>query len=146
MRIGELAKNTGFRVETLRFYEKENLITPISRTDSGYREYNKESQRQLQFIKQAKSVGFSLKEIKELLTLRVDRDQHSCSDVKDIAEQKLTQIEQKITELVSMKNALHKISDACCGGSAPATSCTILNALDGGSHSIKKGKTGVNHG
>ena len=131
MRIGELSKNTGFQVETLRYYEKLGLLTPVSRTESGYREYNNDSLKQLRFIKQAKSVGFSLNEICELLTLRVERHQHSCGDVKLIAEQKLRQIDQKINELMRMKNALHKITDACCGGSEPATSCTILNSLDG---------------
>lgn len=130
MRIGELSKSTGFQVETLRYYEKQGLITPVSRTKSGYREYNSDSLKQLNFIQQAKSVGFSLNEISELLTLRVERDQHSCGDVKTIAEQKLLQIENKINELNKMRDALHKISDACCGGAEPATSCTILNALD----------------
>jgi len=131
MKIGELSKNTGFQVETLRYYEKLGLLKPISRTESGYREYDGESLKQLQFIKQAKYVGFSLNEISELLTLRVERDQHSCGDVKIIAEQKIEQIDNKINELDKMRKALHKITDACCGGSEPATSCTILNALDG---------------
>jgi MerR family Zn(II)-responsive transcriptional regulator of zntA len=130
MRIGELSKSTGFKVETLRYYEKLNLLEPISRTEAGYREYDSESLKQLRFIKQAKSVGFSLSEIAELLTLRVERDQHSCGDVKQIAEQKIDQIDCKINELDKMRKALHKITDACCGGSEPATSCTILNALD----------------
>ena len=130
MRIGELAKSTGFKVETLRYYEKEGLIKPVSRTESGYRQYNKESSKQLRFIKQAKSVGFSLSEISELLTLRVERDQHSCGDVKTIAEQKIEQIDAKLNELNKMRLALHKITEACCGGTEPATSCTILNALD----------------
>lgn len=130
MKIGELSRNTGFQVETLRYYEKQGLLQPVSRTDSGYREYDNESLKQLRFIKQAKSVGFSLKEIGELLTLRVERDQHSCGDVKSIAEQKILQIDCKINELDKMRKALHKITDACCGGSEPATSCTILNALD----------------
>ena len=130
MRIGELSKHTGFQVETLRYYEKQGLIEPIGRTQSGYREYDTESLKQLHFIQQAKSVGFSLNEISELLTLRVERDQHSCNEVKTIAEQKLEQIENKINELNKMRDALHKITDACCGGVEPATSCTILNALD----------------
>jgi MerR family Zn(II)-responsive transcriptional regulator of zntA len=138
MRIGELSRNTGFQIETLRFYEKQGLLAPVSRTESGYREYDKESLKQLQFIKQAKSVGFSLNEISELLTLRVERNQHSCGDVKAIAEQKLEQIESKIKELNKMRNALHKITDACCGGSEPATFCTILNALD----NLSKNKAG----
>ena len=130
MRIGELSKQTGFQVETLRYYEKQGLLEPVSRTDSGYRNYDSESLKQLKFIHQAKSVGFSLNEISELLTLRVERDQHSCAEVKTIAEQKLDQIENKITELSKMRDALHVITDACCGGDEPATTCTILSALD----------------
>ncbi len=130
MRIGELSKQTGFQVETLRFYEKQGLLEPIARNASGYREYDAESLKQLQFIHQAKTVGFSLNEISELLTLRVERDQHSCADVKTIAEQKLTQIESKINELTKMRDALYVITDACCGGSEPASTCTILSALD----------------
>ena len=130
MRIGELSKQTGFQVETLRFYEKQGLLEPIARSAAGYREYDQASLKQLQFIHQAKSVGFSLNEISELLTLRVDRDQHSCAEVKTIAEQKLSQIEIKIKELSKMRDALHVITDACCGGPEPASSCTILNALD----------------
>ena len=132
MQIGELSKNTGFQVETLRYYEKEGLLKPVSRTASGYRQYDNESLKQLRFIKQAKSVGFSLNEILELLTLRVERDQHSCGDVKTIAEMKIKKIDGKINELEGMREALHKITDACCGGLEPATSCTILNALEEG--------------
>ena len=131
MRIGELSKSTGFQVETLRYYEKEGLLTPVSRTQSGYREYNQTSLKQLHFIRNAKSVGFSLKEIAELLTLRVDRNQYSCGEVKSIAEQKISQIDNKIKELDKMRKALYSITDACCGGAEPATTCTILNALDG---------------
>ncbi len=133
MQIGELSKRTGFQVETIRFYEKQGLLSPISRTESGYREYNQDSLKQLNFIQLAKTVGFSLNEISELLMLRVERDQRSCADVKTIAEQKLLQIDHKIDELKKMRKALHKITDACCGGSEPATSCTILNSLDGNS-------------
>lgn len=130
MRIGELSKQTGFQVETLRYYEKQGLLAPVSRAASGYREYDMSSLKQLRFIHQAKSVGFSLNEISELLTLRVEPDQHSCAEVKIIAEQKLEQIESKILELTKMRDALNVITEACCGGDEPATSCTILSALD----------------
>ena len=138
MRIGELSKSTGFQVETLRYYEKQGLITPVSRTESGYRQYDQESLKQLQFVRKAKSVGFSLNEITELLTLRVERDTHSCGDVKSIAEKKITNIDKKINELTEMRDALYKITEACCGGVEPATSCTILNALDNGMEIEKK--------
>jgi len=86
MRIGELSKQTGFQIETLRYYEKQGLL-------AGYREYDDKSLKQLGFIHQAKSVGFSLNEISELLTLRVEKDQHSCAEVKTIADLSLVKCE-----------------------------------------------------
>ena len=85
MRIGELSQKAGFQVETIRYYEKQGLLSPVARAESGYREYDQSSLKQLRFIQQAKSVGFSLNEILELLNLRVESDQHSCGEVKDIA-------------------------------------------------------------
>ena len=145
MKIGELSKNTGFQVETLRYYEKQGLLEPVSRSESGYRQYDEKSLSQLHFIKQAKSVGFSLNDISELLTLRVDKDQHSCGEVKSIAEQKLKQINIKIKELNRMREALHKISDACCGGVEPATSCTILSSLEEGVVANPRNNKGDHH-
>lgn len=145
MRIGELSKSAGFQVETLRYYEKQGLLEPVSRSESGYRQYDDKSLTQLHFIKQAKSVGFSLNEISELLALRVDKDQHSCGEVKSIAEQKLEQIDFKIKELNRMREALHKISDACCGGVEPATSCTILSSLEEGLDANRINNKGDHH-
>jgi len=81
------------------------------------------------FIVRAKRMGFSLKEIDELLSLRVEKES-TCAEVKELAEHKLHDIGRKIAELNRMKNALQQITDACCGGEEPAVHCTILNALD----------------
>ena len=130
MRIGKLSELTGVSIETLRFYEKEGLITPPSRTPAGYRIYQTHSIQQILFILKAKGVGFTLQEIKELLSIRVDAGSHTCGEVKTVAETKLADIEKKLTQLNKIKTVLQTITDACCGGSVPATSCSILSALE----------------
>lgn len=130
MKIGQIAKASGVRIDTLRYYEKEGLIRPSFRTDAGYREYDQSAVQQMQFILKAKALGFSLQEIRELLSLRIDRDHHPCSEVKELAEAKLASIEKKIAELQRMHQALKRISDQCCGGAEPATHCSILDSLE----------------
>ena len=130
MKIGQIAKACGVRIDTLRYYEKEGLIQPLTRTDAGYREYDKSALDQMRFILKAKTLGFSLQEIRELLSLRIDREHHPCSEVKEVAEAKLASIEDKIAELQRMHKALKQISDACCGGPEPAIHCSILGALE----------------
>lgn len=130
MKIGQIAKASGVRIDTLRYYEKEGLIRPSFRTDAGYREYDQSAVQQMQFILKAKALGFSLQEIRELLSLRIDRDHHPCSEVKELAEAKLASIEEKIAELQRMHRALKRISDQCCGGAEPATHCSILDSLE----------------
>ena len=131
LKIGELAKKTGTSTETLRFYESKDLIAEPRRSESGYRLYTKSDVARIDFIMKSKRLGFSLKEIEELLSLRVERESTTCGDVKKVAEAKLLTIDQKLAELMQMKNALQKITDACCGGETSATECTILNSLDG---------------
>lgn len=130
MKIGAIAKACGVGIDTLRYYEKEGLIRPVSRTDAGYREYDDRTIREMEFILKAKSLGFSLQEIRELLSVRIDREHHPCSDVKNMAEAKLARIEEKIGELQRMHSTLKRISDMCCGGPEPATHCSILDALE----------------
>ncbi len=129
LRIGELAKLTETNNETLRFYESRGLLNEPRRSESGYRLYTQAEVLRVHFIVRAKRMGFSLKEIDELLSLRVDKES-TCSEVKELAEHKLQDIGNKIAELNRMKNALQQITDACCGGEEPAIHCTILNALE----------------
>ena len=105
LRIGQLATTTGVSIETLRYYEKEGLLQPQSRTDSGYRIYDTEAIQQISFILNAKAVGFTLKEIKELLSIRVNTDTRSCGDVKSVAQAKLLDIESKIYQLNKISNS-----------------------------------------
>lgn len=128
--IGELAKRCNISTDTLRFYEKNQLLLPVGRSDSGYRLYNKESQQQVSFILKAKQIGLSLGEIKELLGIKLEATEHSCAEVKAITSTKLQEIDDKIAELVRICSALKKINDACCGHDHSASHCSILAALE----------------
>ena len=130
MKIGELSKQSKTSVETLRYYEKQGLIAPPKRLANGYRNYSSSTISHLRFIQRAKKVGFSLRECKELLSIFISRDQHSCHDVKTLAENKLEEIQQQRLELEQMHHTLQKISNACCGGDESAVNCTILDALE----------------
>lgn len=133
--IGELAKRCGVTADTLRFYEKNQLIKPAGRSDSGYRLYNEQNQAQVGFILKAKDLGLSLDEIKELLEIKLEATEHSCAEVKAITSAKLGLIDQKISELSRIRHALKKINDACCGHvDDDASHCSILGALADESH------------
>jgi MerR family mercuric resistance operon transcriptional regulator len=123
-----LAHEGGVNVETIRYYERHGLLPKPPRTHSGYRVFSDEAVTRLRFIKHAQDLGFSLKEIKELLALRV-KPGSSCSDVRQRAEAKITDVDQKIQHLQAIKGALVELTSAC-SGRGPATRCTILQALN----------------
>lgn len=112
--IGQVARRAGVGVETVRFYEREGLLEEPARRESGYREYEGSVVARLQFIRRAKELGFTLNEIKELLSLRLDQST-SCADVRGKAEVKIADIEAKIRILQRMKKALVKLTKACSG-------------------------------
>ena len=126
--IGELAERASVGVETVRFYEREGRLEEPARRPSGYRQYDDEVVARLRFIKQAKELGFTLKEIKELLFLRLEPTS-SCADVKSRAEAKIADIEAKIRTLERMKKALVKVTKEC-SGRGMTSECPILDALD----------------
>lgn len=130
IKIGILAKRSQISVETIRFYESENLLTPKTRTVSGYRLYDTDDELKLHFILHAKKIGFSLQEIKQLLSLRTHKDEHTCEDVKQYTGIKMREIESKILDLQKMQQALENLHHACCGGKESAQNCTILNSLN----------------
>ncbi len=130
MKIGQLAKTVEIDIQTLRYYESQGLLNEPKRLDNGYRDYPIESVQRLQFIKKAKLVGFTLKEIKDLLAIQVTKDEHTCQEVKNFTQIKLDEINQKINELSEIKSALQKIHTSCCGGEETAAHCSILQALE----------------
>jgi len=115
-------------IDTVRYYEHEGLLEKPARTAAGYRQYSADAVRRLRFIRQAKELGFSLREIKELLSLRVTPGK-SCADVKARAEAKIADVEQRIAQLDRMKGALAKLATAC-SGRGPTSECPILDALE----------------
>jgi MerR family mercuric resistance operon transcriptional regulator len=126
--IGQVAKNAGVNVETIRFYERQGLIGKPPRRPSGYRQYDPGVIRRIRFIQRGKDLGFSLREITELLSLRVARGS-TCADVRARALSKMKDIDTKIMVLQGMRGALVRLSEACVGG-GPVSECPILDALD----------------
>ena len=126
--IGQLARRAGVGVETVRFYERRGLLDEPARLESGYRQYPEEAVARLNFIKRAKELGFTLKEITELLTLRVDPDT-TCAEIKQTAQAKLTNVDAKIRDLQRIKQALLAVT-ASCTGRGPTSACPILDALE----------------
>ncbi len=126
--IGQLARRAGVGVETVRFYERRGLLETPTRRPSGYRQYADETVARLRFIRRAKELGFSLKEISELLALRFDPGT-TCAEVKARAKAKISDIEAKIAALQSMKKALTDLTRSC-NGRGPTSECPILEALE----------------
>ena len=125
--VGKLAGEAGVNLETVRYYERTGLMPRPTRTDSGYRQYDGEDLLRLRFIKKAQGLGFTLKEIKELLSLRVD-GRTSCQKVQKLAETKVQAIESKIRDLQRMKRTLTKLLTAC-HSETHTTKCPILEAI-----------------
>ncbi|MBL4661463.1 MAG: Zn(2+)-responsive transcriptional regulator [Alcanivoracaceae bacterium] len=130
MKIGHLATAVGMDIQTLRYYESQGLLSEPARLQNGYRDYPDEAISRLKFIKKAKLVGFTLKEIKDLLAIQVTKDEHTCQEVKSFTQVKLAEISNKIEELQRIKVALEKIHTSCCGGDETAAHCSILSALE----------------
>ena len=126
--IGRLAKAADVNVQTVRYYERRKLLPPTSRLPSGYRLYSDEALRRLRFIRNAQALGFTLREIAELLNLRVGSTTR-CGDVKRKAQAKLAGVEEKARDLKALARALRSLIETCQAGE-PTTRCPILNALE----------------
>ncbi len=129
-RIGELATRCNVTADTIRFYEKSGLLSPATRSESGYRLYSKKDEAKVQFIRRAKNTGFTLQEVSELLSIRVEPQHHTCGEVKTIADDKIVELEQRILELKRFQMSLKDLSEKCCGGDESADGCSILDALE----------------
>lgn len=123
----ELAKRSGVNLQTIRYYERTGLLPKPPRSGSGYRQFSHDSVRRVRFIKRAQELGFSLKEIKELLALRIATGS-TRTDVRKRAETKITDIDQKLHHLKSMRKTLLQLTETCCGN-GPASECPILESL-----------------
>lgn len=124
--IGYLAKKTGTKVETIRFYEKNGLLPEPGRTEGNYRAYDHAHLNRLSFIRRARDLGFSLDQVRGLLRLSDDRDQ-SCMAVDEIANEHRAEVERKIRDLQALKAELDSIIDQCSCGTV--ADCRIINSL-----------------
>lgn len=128
-KIGEVARRADVNKETVRYYEKRELIPKPDRRRSGYRIFTQRHIDQIKFIKRAQQLGFTLSEIKELLELRMD-EETSCSEIKEEARQKYQDVTQKIKDLRQIQETLVDLIDSCSEG-GPIGNCPILKALEG---------------
>ncbi|MDZ3836175.1 MAG: MerR family DNA-binding protein [Rhodospirillales bacterium] len=130
MTISRAADRAGVGVETVRFYERRGLIEqPPKPRDGGYRSYDDKTVELIRFIRQAQELGFSLREIEELLSLRADPEA-DCGDVRTQAVSKREEVDRKITQLQHIRSALDALIASCPGGGA-LRACTIIDALAG---------------
>ena len=136
-RIGELAKLADVTADTIRYYEKQGMLSCGERNNSGYRQYSDSDVQRLRFIRYAKTIGFTLEAIKELLSLRIDPAHHTCHESKSIVDSRLEEVEYKLSELARMRDSLKRLSNACCGTSHSSASCSILEALEAGAGKVK---------
>ncbi len=128
MNIGEAAILSGLPAKTIRYYEDSGLLAPASRQANGYREYSDKDVHTLRFVQRARSLGFSVADCRELLALYRDRRRTS-ADVKSVAERRLGEIDRKIAELASLRQALGELVERCHGDERP--DCPILDELAG---------------
>lgn len=137
---GELAKRGGVNIETIRYYERRGLLPKPPRSAAGYRLFSLDDDRRVRFIKRAQELGFSLKEIEELLALQ--NEPHTTrADVRNRAEAKIADIEKRLCDLQAMKESLERLT-ATCSGRGSLCGCPILESFDSTkeNHYSSKGK------
>lgn len=125
--IGQLAQRAGVAIDTVRYYERNQLLAPAGRLASGYRRYGDRELKRLLFIRRAKALGFTLTDIRELLLLS---EQRSVPKIRKAAEARLADIERRVAELERVRDGLRELVKAC-PGHGRAEACPILNALAG---------------
>jgi DNA-binding transcriptional MerR regulator len=127
--ISKAATLSAITADTLRYYEKDSLITPASKTAAGYRLYDDDALRRIRFIKHGQHRGFTLSDLKELLTLKV-ADRACRGDVRSLAIKKKRQIQHKLKALRAMSRALDELIGRCEGGEKTTDYCPILGVLE----------------
>ncbi len=126
--VGQLAKKANVNIETIRYYERRGLLPEPLRNKSGHRQYSIKDLRRTKFIKRTQSLGFSLNEISDLLSLKMEPGK-TCADVKQRVKSKLKDIEEKMKTLQRMRAVLLEL-ETNCPGKGPLNECPILETLD----------------
>ena len=124
--IGQLGRETGIKVETIRFYERRGLMPPPRRAENNYRLYDRVHLRRLRFIRRARDLGFSLEQIRALLALSDEREQ-SCVAVDRIAKEHRAEVERQIADLQSLKAELDHMINRC--GCGVVADCRVIESL-----------------
>jgi Cu(I)-responsive transcriptional regulator len=136
LKIGELGRQTGTKVETIRYYEREGLLAEPARTAGNYRAYGIEHLNRLSFIRRSRDLGFSLDQVRALLRLADRRDQ-PCDAVDAIALEHLAEIDRKIGDLQALRQELNGIITRCRSGTI--AECRIIESLSPTTDSIARG-------
>lgn len=126
MKIGDLARATATKVETIRYYEKEGLLGAPARSAANYRLYERDHLERLSFIRRSRDLGFTLEQVRELLRLAEDRSA-PCTDVDGIAARHVAAIDRKVADLLALRGELVRQLDGC--GTATIAECRIVQAL-----------------
>ncbi|MGK9175768.1 Zn(2+)-responsive transcriptional regulator [Yokenella regensburgei] len=132
-RIGELARLANVTPDTIRYYEKQQMMEHEIRTEGGFRLYSDTDLQRLKFIRHARQLGFTLESIRELLSIRIDPEHHTCQESKSIVQERLREVEARIEELQLIRQSLQKLNDTCCGSAHSSVYCSILETLEQGS-------------
>jgi len=128
MKVGELAREAGVNIETVRFYERQGLLPEPFRRASGYRDYDAEGLRRLRFIRRLKALGFSLAEITSLLSLGMGTGDR-CGEVRRRVAGKIADLDVKIQFLEGLKAALEDLA-AGCVAAGTSSDCPLLDSLE----------------
>jgi len=126
--IGEMAKETGCKVETIHYYEKIKVMPEPPRTQGGHRIYSLSDVKRMNFVRKCRNLGFSLDQVRELLRF-IDEPNHYCGEVKAMAMVQFRNVQGKIDELKELQNALNTMIVQCKGGSYTIDDCPIIDAL-----------------
>ena len=142
---GDLADRAGVKLETIRFYERQGVLRRPPRTASGYRVFPCDAIDRIRFVKKAQVLGFSLAEIKELLALNIDPPAPgTCDEVRQRAQTKMKDVEEKMRSLQAMKDALGQVIDAC-RRRKPSGVCPLLASLESLTNDAKRSAKGISH-
>lgn len=126
--IGRLAQQANCKTETVYYYEKSGLMPKPPRSTGGHRIYDISHAKRLKFIRRSRELGFNIEQIKTLLSF-IDEPDHSCGEVKKVALEQSREVQEKINDLLLLKQALDTMVGQCRGKNYPVEKCPIIDAL-----------------
>lgn len=132
LKISEVAEKSNVNIETVRYYEKRQLIPEPPRTRAGYRIFSLEDVDRIKFIKRSQKLGFTLNEIKQLISISDDKTQVNSEEVFQYSAQKIDEIEAQIKDLEKIKKTLQDLTVQCSGSRSSDGRCPIITSLTGG--------------